>query len=97
MIKIKSYADEINTNFQSKKIPKEDGSYKCLPLIMLDSVISINEKYFSQTLMEKCKYTIKKNKMKNLINDDLDPSSSDESDNKSENGCHNESENESDD
>ena len=28
--KIKSYRDKINTNFQDKKIPKEDASYKCL-------------------------------------------------------------------
>ena len=37
--KIKSYGDKINTNFQGKKIPKEDASYKCLSLIMLDSII----------------------------------------------------------
>ena len=36
---IKSYGDKINTNFQGKKIPKEDASYKCLSLIMLDSII----------------------------------------------------------
>ena len=29
-IKIKSYRDKINTNFQDKKILKEDASYKCL-------------------------------------------------------------------
>ena len=34
--KIKSYEDKINTNFQSKKIPKENASYKCISLIMLD-------------------------------------------------------------
>ena len=34
--------------------------------------------------MEEFKYEIKRNKMENLINDDLDSSSSDDSDNKSE-------------
>ena len=34
--------------------------------------------------MEECKYVIRKSKMKNLINDDLDLSSSDESDNESD-------------
>ena len=38
--KIKLHGDKINTNFQVKKIPKENASYKCLSLIMLDSVIS---------------------------------------------------------
>ena len=28
--KINSYGDKINTNFQVKKIPKENASYKCL-------------------------------------------------------------------
>ena len=83
--KIKLYGDKINTNFQSKKIPKENASYKCLSLIMLDSVIRANKKYYPETLLEECKYEIKKNKMENLINDDLNPSFSDESDSESDN------------
>ena len=79
--KIKLYEDKINTNFQGKKIPKENTSYKCWSLIMLDSVIRANKNYYPQTLPEECKYEIKKNKMENFINDDLDLSSSDESDN----------------
>ena len=31
--KIKSYGDKVNTNFESKKIPKENVSCKCLSLI----------------------------------------------------------------
>ena len=45
--KIKSYGDKINTNFQGKNTPKEDARYKCLSLIMLDSVIRINKKVLS--------------------------------------------------
>ena len=56
---------------------KENTSYKCLSLIMLVLVIRVNKKYYLQTLLEECKYEIKKNKMENLINDDLDLSSSD--------------------
>ena len=49
---------------------------------MLDSVIRVNKKYYPETLLEGCRYEIKRNKMENLINDDLDPSFSDnESDN----------------
>ena len=47
--------------------------------------------------MEECKYIIKNNKMGNLINDDLDQSSSDESDNESDNGFGNKSDSESND
>ena len=37
--KIKSYGDKVNTNFQGDKIPKENASYKCLSLIMPDSLL----------------------------------------------------------
>ena len=42
--KIKSYEGKINTNFQGKAIPKENRSYRCLSLIMLDSFIRVNKK-----------------------------------------------------
>ena len=89
--KIKIHEDRVNTNFQGNKVPKENASYKCLSLIMLDSVIRVNKKYYPQTLLEECKYVIRNNKMENLINDDLDLSSSDESDNESDNETGNES------
>ena len=84
--KIKMYEDRANTNFQGKKVRKENTSYKCLSLIILDSVIRLNKKYYPQTLLGECKYVIRKNKMTNLINDDLDLSSSNESDNESDHG-----------
>ena len=92
--KIKMHEDRLNTNFQGKKMPKENPSYKCLSLIMLDSVIIANKKYYPQTLLEECKYVIRKNKMENLINDDLYPSSSD---NESDSESDHESDNETDD
>ena len=69
----------------TKKVPKENASYTCLSLIMLDSVIRVNKKYYPQTLSEECKYVIRKNKLEKLINNDLNLSSSDESDNESDN------------
>ena len=61
---------------------------------MLDTVIRANKKYYPQILLEECKSEIKKKKMDNLINDDLDPNSSDEFDNKSDNEFDNGSDNE---
>ena len=74
-------------------MPKENASYKRLSLIMLDSVIRVNKKYYPQTLLEEWKYIIKNNKMENLINDDLDMSASD---NESDKEYNDESDNESD-
>ena len=64
------YEDRVNTDFQGKEVPKEDASYKCLSLIVLDFVIRVSKNYYPQTLLEECKYVIRKNKMENLINDD---------------------------
>ena len=71
-------------------MPKENASYKCLSLIMLDSVVKVSKKYYPQILLEECKYKAKKSKMGNLINGELESSSSDNetesnSDNKSDN------------
>ena len=75
--KIKIYKDNVNGKFQSKKVSKENASYKCLSLIMLDSVVKVSKKYYPQILLEEYKYKAKKSKMGNLINDELESSSSD--------------------
>ena len=49
--KIKMYEDRVNTNFQGKEVLKEEASYKCLSLIVLESVIRVSKKYYPQTLL----------------------------------------------
>ena len=48
--KVTMYDNKVNTNFQGKEIRKGDFSYKCLSLIMLDSVVKVGKsiicKYF---------------------------------------------------
>ena len=48
--KIKIYADSIITNFHNKKMPKEKAPCKCLLIIMIDSVVKANKKYYPQTM-----------------------------------------------
>ena len=47
--KIKTYEDNITTNFYnkkgSKKVPEEKIPHKCLSIIILDSVLYAYEKY----------------------------------------------------
>ena len=74
--KIKTYADIIITNFHNKKMPKEKVPCKCLSIIMLDSVIESDEKYYPQTFLEECKYVQEKIKIENHIDDDLEKSES---------------------
>ena len=75
--KIKTYAGNIITNFHNKKMSKEKASCKCLSIIMIDSVIKANKKYYLQTLLEECKYIQEKIKIENYINEDLEDTESD--------------------
>ena len=73
--KIKTYEDSIPKNFHNKKgprkIPKENIPYKCLSIIILDSVLYAYEKYHRQTFLEECKYEQEKIKTKNYIDKEL--------------------------
>ena len=44
------YGNKVNTNFQSKKWPKENAPYKWLLIIMLDSVIRSKKVSSSNTI-----------------------------------------------
>ena len=74
--KIKIYAGSVITNFHNKKIPKKKVPCKSLSIIMLDSVIKANKKYYPQTLLEECKYIQVKIKIENHIDGDLEKSES---------------------
>ena len=54
--KIKTYAGNIITNFHNKKMPKEKAPCNCLSIIIIDSVIKANKKYYLQTLLAECKH-----------------------------------------
>ena len=89
--KIKIYTGSIITNFYNKKMLKEKAPCKCLSIIILDSVIKENKKYYSQTLLEECKYTKEKTKIENYINEDLEDTESDsKSNNETESDIDNE-------
>ena len=72
--KIKTYAGSIITNFHNKKMPKEKAPCKRLSIIVIDSLIKTNKKYY---LLEECKYIQEKIKIENYINEDLENSESD--------------------
>ena len=70
--KIKIHAGGMITNFDNKKMPKEKAPCKCLPIIMLDSVIKVNKKYYPQILLQECKYTQENIKIENHIDEGLE-------------------------
>ena len=91
--KIKIYAGSVITNFHNKKMPKEKAPCKYLSIIMImiDSVIKVNKKYYPQTLLEECKYIQEKIKIEDYVNEDLENSESDsDSNNETESDIDNE-------
>ena len=87
--KIKTYEDNITTNFYnkkgSKKVPKEKIPHKCLSIIILDSILYAYEKYHPQTFLEECKYAQEKIKTKNYIDEELKSESDTDNDNDNDN------------
>ena len=82
--KIKTYEDNITTNFYnkkgSKKVPKEKIPHKCLSIIILDSILYAYEKNHPQTFLEECKSVEENIKTKNYINKELKSESDSNSD-----------------
>ena len=76
--KIKIYNNRINTNFQGNKILKDNKCCACLFVIVLDSVANVDKKYYQQIFLEECKYAVKKKKIMNTINKELNPDESDD-------------------
>ena len=66
--KIKIYVGSMITSFHNKKnMPKEKVPCKFLSIIMLDSLIKANEKYYLQTFLQEWKYLQEKIKTENLM------------------------------
>ena len=73
-------------------MPIEKGPCKCLSIIMIDSVIRVNKKYYPQTLLEACKFIQEKIKIDKYINEDLEDSESDSDNNETESDIDNDDE-----
>ena len=99
--KVKTFKDSIITNFRYKKVPGEKIPYKCLSIIVLDSVIKADNRYYPQTCLEECVYKQQKQKQqkqKNYITEELksDSDSNNESESEPDSDSNNESESDSD-
>ena len=72
-------------------MPKEKPPCMCLSIIMLDSVIEANKKYYPQTFLEECKYVQEKIKTENYIDEDLESGSdsNDETESDTDNDIYN--------
>ena len=82
--KIKTFKNNITTNFynkkESKKIPEEKMPQKWFSIITLDSVLYAYEKYHPQIFLEEYKYAKENIKTKNYIDKELKSESDSDSD-----------------
>ena len=75
---IKSYNRKMNTNFHNNKIPKEGSKFICLAVILIDSVFRKGKNYYSQVILEECKYVVEEQKMPEYFWEDSDEENSNE-------------------
>ena len=61
-------------------MPKQNKRYTCLSVILLDSIVNVDKKYYLYLFLEECKYAVKKKQIINTINEELNLDESDESD-----------------
>ena len=69
--KVREFDGVIKTNFLGNDMPKENMYYTCIACITIDSVLRMNKKNYPQVYLEECKYKIKKTKMTQFINTEL--------------------------
>ena len=67
----------INTLFSEDKIPKERINYVCIAAICIDSVLRVDKKNHPQVYLEQCKHKMRKRKLVDFIDDEVDLSSDD--------------------
>ena len=89
--KINFYNGKIKTNFHVNKIPRNGECCALLSVILLDSVIEVEKKSYTQIFLEGYKYGVKKKSIRNTINEqqNLDDSEheSDKQSNKEDKDC----------
>ena len=70
----------VNTAFPDNEIPKEKNHYICIAAVCINSIMKIVKKNYPQIYLEQCKYKIKKRKVVDFIDAELDLNSDDSDD-----------------
>ena len=62
----------VKTLFDNDIVPEEKVEYECISCISVDSVLKIEKKCYPQVYLEQCKDKMKKRKVRNLIDYEID-------------------------
>ena len=76
--KVRKFNCVTKNNFLGDEIPKENVHYACIAYMTIDSVMRMKKMNYLQVYLEECKYKIKKIKMSNFINTELESESESE-------------------
>ena len=77
--KIKEFKSIVNTNFLGNEVPKESVHHTFIACTSIDSVMKMDKKSHPQVYLEECKYKIKKKKIPEFIDVELELDSSSDS------------------
>ena len=69
---VKTFSSMINTLFSDNEIPIEKNHYICIAAICIDSVLRVGKKNYLQIYLEQCKYKMKKRKLVDFVDDEVD-------------------------
>ena len=74
--KVREFNGVIKTNFWGDEVPKEGVNHTCIACATIDSVMRMEKKNYPQVYLEECKYKIKKIKIPEFIEFQLELDSS---------------------
>ena len=74
--KVRESNGVIKTNFWGDEVPKESVHHTCIACITIDSAMGMENKSCPQVNLEECKYKIKKTKIPEFIEAQLELDSS---------------------
>ena len=75
--KVKTFDGVVNTLFSDNKITKEGNHDICIAGMCIDCIIKVNKKNYPQVHLEQFKHKIRKRKLVDFIDADVDLSSDD--------------------
>ena len=73
--KVNKLSGVVNTNILNDELPGESVHYTCVACISIDPFMKIGKKNYRQVYLQQCKYSVKKKKIPEFIDLELESDS----------------------
>ena len=70
-IEIRTYGDNVYTNFSGLNVPEDDIEYESFKVISIDSLLVSENKYYLQVYLDNCAYKIVNKQMADYLDENL--------------------------